>query len=99
MLTNSNNQDTIKLKLDLIGIDLSCFDHIFNSVDIGFNKPDIEIFQYLWQGLNIERGEIVYTGDRERTDIQPARKYGLHAIKINPQIESVIVNENSRIKS
>ncbi len=99
LLTNSNNQETIKLKLDLIGIDLSVFDQIFNSVDIGFNKPDIEIFQYLWQNLNIEREEIVYIGDRERTDIQPARKYGLHTIKINPQIESVIVNENGKIES
>jgi len=82
LLTNSNNRVSIELKLGLIGIDLEVFDQIFNSVEIGHNKPDIGIFKYLWESSGLNRDEIVYVGDRERTDIQAAKKYGLKAIKI-----------------
>jgi HAD superfamily hydrolase (TIGR01549 family) len=83
ILTNSNTQETVLKKLNLIGIDSKVFDQIHTSVEIGYNKPDEEAFQVLWNESGFKKNEIVYVGDRIKTDIRPAKKLGLNAIHIS----------------
>ncbi len=85
MLTNSNSLDSIKLKLNLIGLGLDLFDRVFNSIEIGYNKPDQRAFAVLWQETGFKPAEIVYIGDRANTDILPAKKLGLKTIQITTQ--------------
>lgn len=85
LLTNSNDQAAIELKLNCLGISSEVFDRLFNSIDLGHNKPDKEAFACLWETSGYKPAEIVYIGDRDQTDIEPAKQYGLRAIKIDPQ--------------
>lgn len=83
ILTNSNTQETVLKKLNLIGIDPKVFDQIHTSVEIGYNKPDKQAFRVLWNESGFKKNEIVYVGDRIKTDIRPAKKLGLRAVHIS----------------
>ncbi len=72
--TNSNNLDTIKLKLKYIGLDLSLFDLLLNSVEVGEHKPNPKIYQQLIEKICINPQNILVVGDRYQTDLVPAKK-------------------------
>lgn len=94
ILTNSNSKESIKEKLNLIGLDSSDFSFIMSSVDAGYIKPDPRIFKALIQKAQtlstapISPEEILYVGDREKVDIIPAKEQG---------IRTCIVGKTSRI--
>ena len=58
----SNATDRLKPDLDELGITLA-FDHIFNSSEIGFAKPDHRVFAHVEQVLNAEPATIVFIDD------------------------------------
>jgi len=83
MLTNSNSRESIKKKLNLIGLKTDQFKFIITSVDVGYNKPHPKIFKALIEKAQtlshspILPGEILYVGDREKLDIIPPKKLGI----------------------
>lgn len=52
------------------------------SCDIGWLKPHPEAFQMALTALGVEPNQVVYVGDRLKTDIEPARKVGLWGVLI-----------------
>jgi len=77
LLTNSNSIENIKRKLKLIGLNTKYFKYIITSVEVGFNKPNLKIFEELINQSKLRPSEIMYVGDREKVDIIPAKKIGM----------------------
>ncbi len=84
MITNSNDQETVKTKLGHIGVDSNVFHALYTSVDTGFLKPDPRVFEHVLQQEAILPTEMVYAGDRLETDIAPAQALGIHTLLIHP---------------
>lgn len=84
--TNSNTAATVEKKLGLIGISPDFFEKIITSVDVGRNKPDKKMFQVLIDLVKKKPRNILYVGDREKTDIVPAKKMGMQAAIITTDI-------------
>jgi HAD superfamily hydrolase (TIGR01549 family) len=76
MLTNTNTQETVRKKLDAIGLREGLFSPIITSVEIGYHKPDHRAFERVL-ALNKDPNRIMYIGDKEHTDIVPAHKLGM----------------------
>ena len=59
-------------------------DGIFGSLDIGFNKPSREYFDYCFSQLGDTRpDQTVIVGDSLNADISGGQAYGLHTIWFN----------------
>lgn len=82
ILTNANTLETAKKKLKAIGLDYRWFGPILTSVEIGHHKPDQRAF---WPVLKLANSptRLLYIGDREETDIAPARALGMKTVLIN----------------
>jgi HAD superfamily hydrolase (TIGR01549 family) len=78
MLTNTNTQETVGKKLQAIGLNPSFFEPVITSVEIGYHKPDHRAFERV-QALNTNSNRILYIGDKENTDIVPAKALGMKA--------------------
>ncbi|MEK6895476.1 MAG: HAD family hydrolase [Nanoarchaeota archaeon] len=59
------------------------FDHVITSFEIGYKKPEKEIFLALSEKYDIDPSEIVMVGDTEITDILPALRLGWKTVFIN----------------
>lgn len=58
---------TDKLVNDIINLKIGdVFDFIINSSELGFAKPDEEIFSYALSKLNLMPGEVVFIDDSEK---------------------------------
>ncbi|MFZ2193259.1 MAG: HAD family phosphatase [Candidatus Moraniibacteriota bacterium] len=56
------------------------FDVIVTSYDVGFAKPDIEIYKKVLERLNLEAGECIYIEDRIK-NLEPAKILGMKTIE------------------
>lgn len=81
--TNSNTLDTVKLKLDCLGVEVDNFFSILTFPKNGFQKPDKEAFEMLLDETKIEAKEILYLGDRVEVDLIPAKEIGMYTALIN----------------
>ncbi len=79
MLTNSNTQETAGVKLKAIGLNPRIFTPLLTSVEIGFNKPDLRAFAPVL-ALQKNPAHLLYIGDKEHTDIVPAKKVGIKTV-------------------
>ncbi len=76
LLTNA----TSRLKQDLSRLGIwEEFDEIFNSSEIGFAKPDFQIFRHAVDALDCDKSEILFIDDSS-TNVMAAQKFGLTAI-------------------
>ena len=66
-------------KLEQVGLD-SLLPHVTISSDVGAAKPDAEIFRTACAALQLRPSQVVYVGDRLRTDAQAAIDAGLHGV-------------------
>lgn len=83
MLTNSNSRKNIQKKLNIIGLKPEQFVFIITSVEVGYSKPHPKIFEELIKKSQLLPKEIIYVGDREKTDIIPAKKLGIKTCIVN----------------
>jgi YjjG family noncanonical pyrimidine nucleotidase len=61
------------------------FDKIFISQEIGFAKPHINFFQYVFDAYpHIEKEDILVVGDSLSSDIQGAKNASVHSVWFNP---------------
>ena len=58
------------------------FDHIFISSEIGYDKPDVRIFQFSADRLNLAPDQIAHVGDNSVDDIRGAIEAGWHALHL-----------------
>ncbi len=61
------------------------FDVFVASEDIGYHKPDPEIFRWALRRAGVAAGEAVYVGDRADIDVLGARRAGLRSVWFNPR--------------
>ena len=76
-LVASNNPEIISRRLLVkLGLDLKLFERVFgNSPD--FIKPELKFFQRILDYTNLPAGQHLFIGDREETEIIPAKKLGM----------------------
>ncbi|MFZ5941798.1 MAG: YjjG family noncanonical pyrimidine nucleotidase [Bacteroidota bacterium] len=87
ILTNGFRQTQIG-KLTNSGI-ISYFERMFTSEEIGYNKPNREIFHWAVTSLNARKKECLMIGDDNKVDIEGAAAYGIDAVWFNPlKVES-----------
>ena len=71
-------------KLTLSGLD-KIFDRVFISEDIGYEKPSIDYFDYVFNTLNIKnKDEVIIIGDSLSSDIKGGYFYGIDTCWFNP---------------
>ncbi len=70
-------------RLEISGLK-NYFKKIYVSEDIGFNKPDIEFFNYIFNDLNdFNKDNYIIIGDRLDSDILGAINSNIHNIYVN----------------
>ena len=56
-------------------VDLTKFDKVYLSFELGCRKPNKEIYEYVMQDLKCDIGDILFIDD-DTTNITMAKKYG-----------------------
>lgn len=74
------------IKLENCGL-LPFFEVIVCSEDVGFNKPDKQIFQYAMDKAGAKADESMMIGDDLEVDVEGALRIGMHAIHFDPNKE------------
>ena len=69
-------------KLDVSGLS-PYMEHVIDSGELGFTKPDARIFEYACAQFGVPVTEAVYVGDRLRTDAEGASAAGLTGVWID----------------
>jgi putative hydrolase of the HAD superfamily len=73
--------ETQQPKLDSAG--LSEYFESVATVDIGFGKPQVEIFDHALNSLGVNANEAVYVGDYLFWDVGGANAAGMHSVWVN----------------
>lgn len=63
----------------------SFFEQVFISEEIGFQKPDPQIFNHALKNLNLKAHQTCMVGDNYETDIMGAINSGIDHIYFNPE--------------
>lgn len=100
IVTNSNTDQTVTKKLNLLGISPQVFSQMYTSVKTGFIKPDNRVFQLLLDRHQLQPDQILYIGDREETDIKPAHQIGMRTaiVTYQPSTEKLTTADLSVVK-
>lgn len=77
---------------------LPFFEQIVSSEEIGFNKPDIRIFQHAMKLANAEAHHSVMIGDDMNVDVMGAERAGMFGIHFDPKEELSRKNNDFRIR-
>jgi putative hydrolase of the HAD superfamily len=78
-----SNGRSVKQWEKIIRLGLQHFFHtVVISEEVGFEKPNIEIFKVALKKLSIKPDEAFYVGDTLETDIQGANKSGLVSVRL-----------------
>jgi HAD superfamily hydrolase (TIGR01549 family) len=81
VVSNSNGR-TVEVFQDL---DLTCyFDGIFNSGNLGIEKPDPSVFEIVLDELSLQPTDALYIGDIFEVDVVGANWAGLGAVHLDP---------------
>lgn len=76
--TNATLVNT-KKKLGKLGLSPKVFEKFFCHADLsGVLKPDPRAFGEILKYLQLPPEQVLYIGDREQTDLEPAKKMGMH---------------------
>lgn len=73
----------------------SFFKFMILSEEVGFNKPDREMFKLALDKARVDPSEAWMVGDRVDTDIGPARALGMKAIRVLHDSEMSIIKPKS----
>lgn len=103
----SNGQKEVQLKRLTKSNIISYFEYIFISSDIGYNKPDIRVLDYVVNKIRdlenkkeIKNEDLIFIGDREEADIKCALDYGIKSVLIGSKETKAtfICNNLSQLK-
>lgn len=79
----SNSNGSIRSILDTLGL-AEHFEFIFDSAEVGVEKPDPRIFELALAEAALTPAEAVYVGDLYSIDVRGARAAGMRAILLDP---------------
>ncbi|MCF0105951.1 MAG: HAD family hydrolase [Holdemanella sp.] len=81
----TNGEDTHqRMKCSVLKVeDFVDDDHIFTSGDIGYAKPNIELYREVFKRLKDLPENWCYIGDNYTNDMEGAKKAGMHTIHFN----------------
>ena len=96
----SNGMTSVQIKrLEIANIN-NYFEKNYISEDIGYNKPDLEFFNYIFNDLNdFDKDKYIIIGDRIDSDILGAINSGIKSIYLNRNNISDNIKPNYEIKS
>ena len=96
----SNGMTSVQIKrLEIANIN-NYFEKNYISEDIGYNKPDLEFFNYIFNDLNdYDKDKYIIIGDRIDSDILGAINSGIKSIYLNRENNSYDNVPNYEIKS
>lgn len=80
LLSNTNSAHYEKLQRQYAFFDH--FDELFLSYQIGYMKPDAQIFQYVLQKLQVEPSNVAFFDDGS-ANVEGARRIGIQAFQVD----------------
>lgn len=81
IISNSVPEE-IETVLKAIGLDKSYFEKCISVADVGAPKPSPKPFEFLLKLTGLKSEEHLMVGDREKVDIEPAKKLGMKTILV-----------------
>ncbi len=104
-----SNGLAIKQWEKLIGLGLNnIFDIVVTSEEVGFEKPDVRIFERAIKKMGLKPEECIMVGDKTDIDVEGAKESGMHTVlvkgnkKLKSSVEAVkpdyYINEISELK-
>lgn len=87
LITISNKSYMNTSSLKEYGIN-SYFQAEINSYDVGYAKPEKEIFYYVQKKMRIEANEIIHVGNSIKSDVEGANGVGWETVLINREKDS-----------
>ena len=91
----ANQHRNVRAYLDKTWGLTSFFNFMILSEEVGFNKPDREMFMLALDKARIDPSEAWMIGDRVDTDIGPSRLLGMKAIRVLHDSEMSIITPKS----
>lgn len=92
LITSSPEVSALE-KLDALGISTSIFsERVYSDTPNAGSKSKGEAFRYLLSKTDISAERHVYIGDREKSDILPAKNIGMQTIAVWSEIPSATVS-------
>lgn len=83
-LITTNSREVTEKKLDKLGIDKELFCPMICELETPkLTREDGSAFRHVAQELSAEFVQMLFVGDREKTDIIPAKKLGMIAIAVH----------------
>lgn len=79
-LTNTNTTHKA-IWAKMYADELTVFEKIYTSSDLGMRKPSREIFEYILEDMNVSASETVFFDDTEE-NIEGATVMGIHAVLV-----------------
>lgn len=79
----SNADGTVAAQMRDLGF-APYFEHVFDSHEIGLEKPDPAAFRYVLDKLDLAPAECLYVGDVVMVDLVGANRCGIPAIHLDP---------------
>jgi len=79
----SNSDGTCREILRRLGL-LSYLDAVYDSTEVGVEKPDTAIFKRALKELGLRPGETLHVGDLEAVDVLGARRTGIFPALVDP---------------
>ena len=79
----SNSDGRVRELLDAAGV-LPYLDEVFDSHEIGFEKPDPRLFHHALERLQLKADRALYVGDLESIDVVGAQRAGLTPALVDP---------------
>jgi len=76
VFSNSSNEATLK-KLETLGLSEKIFEKVLATYDAPATKPDPRAFKWALRKSGFRAEQVLMVGDREETDLLPAKKLGM----------------------
>lgn len=86
--TNELHIDWVKDNITFYESFKNCFDAFYLSHEIGFRKPNANIFEFVLNSNNLKADECLFIDDT-KDHILSASKMGIHTWNINPKTDDI----------
>ena len=87
VVTNAGRLDQVERKLKLVGLKPSWFKPIVSGYLLGAPKPEIRPFKEAVRLVGLKPKEILFVGDRVKSDILPAKQLGMRTALVGGKSE------------
>ena len=86
-IVSNGDSDQQRKKIEVTGLD-KYFSDIVISGEVGFSKPEKEIFEIACKMLNVNKKNAVMIGDKYKVDIEGSINAGMNGIWVNRKLEN-----------